>query len=136
MKITFFSNFLNHHQLPFCMEMYEYIGEDFKFVATEPVSKERINMGYHDMSTQYPFALNTYSSKKAYEEAVKLGNESDVVIIGSAPRAFIKNRIKKNKLTFYYMERVFKKGRYRVFNPRNFLPMLIKHTINRNKELY
>lgn len=136
MKITFFSNFLNHHQLPFCMEMYEYIGEDFKFVATEPVPKERINMGYHDMSTQYPFALNTYSSKKAYEEAVKLGNESDVVIIGSAPRAFIKNRIKKNKLTFYYMERVFKKGRYRVFNPRNFLPMLIKHTINRNKELY
>ena len=25
MKITFFSNFLNHHQLPFCKEMYECI---------------------------------------------------------------------------------------------------------------
>ena len=58
MKITFFSNFLNHHQLPFCKEMYKCIGEDFKFVATEPVPEERLNMGYHDMSTQYPFALN------------------------------------------------------------------------------
>ena len=136
MKITFFSNFLNHHQLPFCKEMYECIGEDFRFVATEPVPEERLNMGYHDMSTQYPFALNTYSSKKAYEEAVKLGNESDVVIIGSAPKLFIENRIKANKLTFYYMERVFKKGRHRILNPKTLSYLLLNHSRHRNKNLY
>ena len=82
MKITFFSNFLNHHQLPFCLEMYQNIGDDFRFVATEPIPEERLKMGYVDMSVQYPFAINNYSSKQAFEEAVKLGNESDVVIIG------------------------------------------------------
>ena len=136
MKITFFSNFLNHHQIPFCKEMYECIGEDFKFVATEPVPEERLNMGYHDMSTQYPFALNTYSSKKTYEEAVKLGNESDVVIIGSAPKLFIENRLKANKLTFYYMERIFKKGRHRILNPKTLSYLLLNHSRHRNKNLY
>ena len=136
MKITFFSNFLNHHQLPFCKEMYECIGEDFRFVATEPVPEERLNMGYHDMSTQYPFALNTYSSKKAYEEAVKLGNESDLVIIGSAPKLFIENRLKANKLTFYYMERIFKKGRHRILNPKTLSYLLLNHSRHRSKNLY
>lgn len=136
MKITFFSNFLNHHQLPFCKEMYECIGEDFRFVATEPVPEERLNMGYHDMSTQYPFALNTYSSKKAYEEAVKLGNESDVVIIGSAPKLLIENRLKANKLTFYYMERIFKKGRHRILNPKTLSYLLLNHSRHRNRNLY
>lgn len=136
MKITFFSNFLNHHQLPFCKEMYECIGEDFKFVATEPVPQERLNMGYHDMSTQYPFAINTYSSKQAYEEAVELGNESDVVIIGSAPKLFIENRLKSNKLTFYYMERIFKKGRHRILNPKTLSYLLLNHSRHRNRNLY
>ena len=35
MKITFYSNYLNHHQLPFCIELNRLYGEDFKFVATE-----------------------------------------------------------------------------------------------------
>ena len=136
MKITFFSNFLNHHQLPFCKEMYESIGEDFKFVATEPVPQERLNMGYRDMSTQYPFALNTYSSNKAYEEAIKLADESDVVIIGSAPSSFVKKRIESNKLTFYYKERIFKKGRHRILNPKTLSYLLLKHSRYKNKNLY
>lgn len=136
MKITFFSNFLNHHQLPFCKEMYAKIGDNFKFVATEPIPKERLNMGYHDMSNQYPFALNIYSSKKAYDYAIKIGNESDVVIIGSAPSVFVKKRIESNKLTFYYMERVFKKGRHRILNPKILGNLLLKHTQYRNKNLY
>lgn len=89
--------------------MYKKFGDNFKFIATEQVPTERLKMGYYDMSNQYPFALNTYSSKKAYEDAIILGNESDVVIIGSAPSFFVKKRIELNKLTFYYMERIFKK---------------------------
>jgi hypothetical protein len=95
MKATFYSNFLNHHQLPFCIEMYGLLGEDFIFIATEPVHEERIQMGYEDMSEKYLFSLNTYSNKENYEKALKLGEESDVVIIGSAPNIFIKERLKK-----------------------------------------
>jgi len=136
MKITFFSNFLNHHQLPFCKEMSKKNGVDFKFVATEPVPDERLKMGYHDMSTQYSFALNTYSSKNAHEYAIKLANESDVVIIGSAPNFYIKKRIESNKLTFYYMERIFKKGRHRILNPKTLGYLLFYHSRFKNKNLY
>ncbi|RNF39621.1 glycosyltransferase family 4 protein [Planococcus salinus] len=136
MKVTFFSNFLNHHQLSFCLEMYKLLGEDFKFVATEPIPAERINLGYSDMSNLYPFSLNTYTDNENKEEAVRLGNNSDVVIIGSAPTCFIKDRNKKNKLTFYYMERIFKKGKYRILNPKVFISLLKNHTLNTNKNLY
>lgn len=136
MKITFFSNFLNHHQLPFCLEMYDKLGDDFKFIASEPVPQERLNMGYDDMSYQYPFALNTFNNEKAYEEAIKLANESEVVIIGSAPSSFIKKRVEQNKLTFYYMERIFKKGRYRILNPKIFRYLLVNHLRYKNKNLY
>jgi len=136
MRITFFSNFLNHHQLSFCIEMYNLIGENFKFVATEPIHEERLKMGYEDMSNMYPFSLNTYSNSENYLEGIKLGNESDVVIIGAAPDIFIKNRLIDNKLTFRYSERIFKKGQWRVLNPRNFVSLFFKHTQYRNKSLY
>ena len=37
MQIAFFSNFMNHHQLYFCLEMRKRLGEGFTFVATEDV---------------------------------------------------------------------------------------------------
>lgn len=136
MKLTFYSNFLNHHQLEFCMEMHKILGDDFKFIATEPITEERLRMGYLDMSTQYTFALNTYGCKEAFKVALKLGDESDVVMIGSAPKLFIKNRIKDNKLTFYYSERLFKKGKWRILNPITFMSLFKNHTMNKNKNVY
>lgn len=136
MKITFFSNFLNHHQLPFCKEMYKILGDAYKFVATEPIPEERLQMGYHDMGSKFPFAINTYSGSDAYQEALRLGYESDVVIIGSAAKVFIKKRLKENKLTFHYSERIFKKGRLRLLNPRTLASLLLNHTRYRNKNLY
>lgn len=136
MKVVFYSNYLNHHQLPFCMEMYEILGDDFKFVATKPVPDERLSLGYNDLSTQYPFAINTYSNVRLYEEAFRLGEKSDVAIIGSAPRSFIKKRLESNKLTFYYMERIFKKGRHKILNPKILGNLLLNHVRYRRSFLY
>lgn len=136
MKITFYSNFLNHHQLPFCIEMYKRLGKDFTFVATEMIPEERLKLGYEDMNDKYSFVLTTYQNQKNYEKALKLGVESDVVIIGSAPDEFIKDRIKQNKLTFRYSERIFKRGRYRIINPRVFISLVKNHTRYRKRNLY
>lgn len=136
MKVTFFSNFLNHHQLPFCLKMYEILGDNFKFIATEPIHKERIKLGYVDMSTLYPFSLNTYSNSENKEMAIKLGQESDVVLMGSAPSWFIKNRLKENKVTFYYSERLFKKGRWRVLNPRTIRNLYVNHIKYKENKVY
>ncbi len=110
--------------------------DDFKFIATKPVSQERLNLGYADLSSMYPFSINTYSSKENYQKAVHLGYESDLVIIGSAPSSFIKKRIDENKLTFYYSERIFKEGKWKVLNPKVTSFLIKNHTINKNKKVY
>lgn len=136
MQVTFFSNFLNHHQLPLCTELFEHSNVDFKFVATEPVPEERLKLGYHNMNDQYTFVLNAYNSSEDFNKAIILGNNSDVVIFGSAPYLFVKKRIKENKLTFIYSERIFKKGKIKILNPVTLASLLLKHTLNRNKNLY
>ena len=113
MKITFFSNFLNHHQLPFCQEMIKILGKDFTFVATEQVPEERIKLGYKNMNENYDFVVCSYKDEK---KALQLGIESDIVIIGSAPDKYIKERLKQQKIVFRYSERIFKDGfRLKIF---------------------
>ncbi|MBQ4584456.1 MAG: glycosyltransferase [Bacilli bacterium] len=129
MKITFFSNFLNHHQLPFCMEMVGKLGSNFKFVVTEKIPEERIKLGYDDMNNAYDFVVRSYEDEK---EAFRLGLESDVVIIGSAPSKYIKKRLKYKKLTFRYSERIFKRG----FNIRTWLSLIKNYTFKERKNVY
>jgi len=136
MKITFYSNFLNHHQLPFCKAMVELIGERFTFVATEPISAERVAMGYVDMNKAYPFILRTYDSEAEYEKARNLARTSDVIILGSAPNEFVDIRMQNNRLTFRYSERLFKKGTYRRFIPPTRKKINASFTKYRNKNLY
>lgn len=135
MKITFFSNFLNHHQLPFCKEMVSACGNDFKFVATCPISSERLKLGYEDMNKKYDFVITTYDSNDNYKKALALGFESDVVIIGSAPKIFIKERLKSRKLTFRYSERIFKSN-LRIKHILQLLLLFKNHTLHQNKNLY
>lgn len=103
MTITFFSNFLNHHQLPLCKEFIELVGEDnFHFVSTERIHEERVQMGYEDMNIKYPFVVRAYESVDQREYAIKLAHESDVAIIGTAPLEYAEIRGEQNKLTFLY----------------------------------
>ncbi|MPM40999.1 Glycosyltransferase Gtf1 [bioreactor metagenome] len=136
MKLTFYSNFINHHQIPLCLEFYKALGDEFKFVVTEQVPEERLAMGYRDLSELYPFIVKAYLSESEYEYARLLGEESDVVIIGSAPEEFVRLRICRNKLTFRYSERVFKKGRWLVLYPVKLFKLLRNHTLYRSKNVY
>ena len=113
--ITFFSDYLNHHQIPFCEAMVKRIGDGFRFVATETVSERRLKMGYKKHEDE-PYLVASYKDNSSYMEAMRLGYESDVVIIGSAPDDFIEKRLADNKLTFRYSERYFKKFSWR-FHP-------------------
>lgn len=117
LTVTFFSNFLLHHQTPFCEVMIQRIGDGFHFVATEPVPQDRLDMGYMNLE-DVPYAVNAHKDDASYQEALRLGYESDVVIIGSAPDVFIEKRLGENKFTFRYYERFFKEGRWRILDPR------------------
>lgn len=135
MKITFYSNYLNHLQTSFCDEMYKYLGNNFTFVSTEKLPFDRLSSGYQDCS-HYPYNLNSFENDSNFEKALKLGIDSDIVIIGSAPEVFVKERLRENKHTFRYYERILKQGEWRLFDPRVFISLIKKHTQYRNKNLY
>ncbi|MBQ8546299.1 MAG: glycosyltransferase family 4 protein [Clostridia bacterium] len=108
-KVVFVSNYLNHHQLPFCKEMLKKTNDSFVFVATTPVPSVRKQLGYHDMNDMYDFVLKAYESKENASNAVAIINEADIVVYGWGLEAFVKQRIKKKKITFKYTERLYKK---------------------------
>jgi len=138
MKIVFFTNFMTHHQLPFCIEMYKKFGDDFKFVSTEKINEERISLGYKDMDNDYPFILKSYESKEKYNEALKLALESDVAIFGStALDVYAKERLKEDKLSFRYYARIFYTGIFSIFDFKNLRKVYDRHfKYKKNKNLY
>lgn len=137
MTITFFSNFLNHHQLPLCKEFIKQVGEDnFHFVSCECIAEERIKMGYEDMNAKYPFVVRSYESQEQMNYAIRLAHESDIVIIGSAPGLFAEIRDKENKLTFLFRERIFKNGVWHRFIPITAYTLYKGYTRYRNSNFY
>ena len=136
MIVTFFSNFLNHHQLSFCLEMGRLLGDKFKFVATARTPQERLDMGYHDMNDKFPFVLRTYDDSDGKQMAASLAMSSDVVVVGAAPEDYVRDRMKKNKLTFRYSERPFKEGFIRAYSYNNIKYMIRNHTTYNRKKLY
>ena len=115
MKIAFFSNFLNHHQLPFCEALMGIPDVEFKFVARCKTEDDRISMGYEDMNNVYPFVVKAYENE---EEAIKIAEEYDVALMGDTLLKYLDARMHKNKLTFRVTERPLKKGTWRRFIPR------------------
>lgn len=110
MKFVFISNYLSHHQLPFCQQMYQRLGDGFHFIATAEILPERLALGYPDLNNAYPFVVRTYEGQEQTDRAMALALDADVAVIGSAPKSFVKGRLKEKKLTFAYSERLYKKG--------------------------
>ena len=78
MRIVFVSNYINHHQIPFCQAMCGMKDVDFTFIQTEPMEEERVRMGWQS-ATELPFLRLFYEEPKACR---KLIWESEAVIFG------------------------------------------------------
>ena len=120
MKITFVSNFMNHHQLPFSLEILSQTDIEYTFVTLEAIPQERLDMGYEDMNHKYPFVLCAYDSEEKMHQAEKLIDDADVAIYGSCPDSLIVRRTSKGKLCFKFSERYFKEGTGVVADPAQF----------------
>ncbi len=137
MTISFFSNFLNDHQLPFCEEIINHIGiENFHFVASRQIDQDRIEMGFENMNDTKPFVIKAYQDQKSFVMARRLMLESDVVIIGSSKNMPVKERSLSGKLTFRYNERILKRGDIHLFNPRLFKYIYDNFTRYKDKNVY
>lgn len=108
MKIVFVSNYFNHHQKPFCEEMYQRLGNDFAFISTSIMREERKKLGYAH-GDQPVYVILAYEGPHEQQKALALINNADVVIAGSAPNDMLLERIRAGKLLLRYSERPYKK---------------------------
>lgn len=140
MKVTFYSNFLTHHQVPFCLEMQKILGDDFKFVSNSKIFQWRLDLGFKDLDKEYDFVIRSYENKEEWEKAKKLADESDIVIIGSTSDDLIESRLKQDKIVFRYRSRIwlFTDGFFKtVFNKEKIKLLYQRHLkYKKNKNLY
>lgn len=135
MKIVFFSNYLSHHQAPFCREIQKIAGVEFTFVAFEPVKEERLALGYEDMN-MYPYVLRAYESDSQYQKMLDLCHEADILICGNTTDDLLIERVKTGKPLFIFSERMFKGGLIHAFSPRVIKRMLKTHTSFKSQPVY
>lgn len=134
MKVTFVSNYINHHQIPFSDEMYRALGEDYRFIQTEPMEEERVRMGWGVDAGSIPYLMLYYKEKA---ECDRLLLESDIVIFGGTDREeIIKPRLKTDKITVRNSERLYREGQWKAVSPRGLRRKFIDHTRYRGRQVY
>ena len=136
MVVVFLTNFLTHHQTALCNELYARLGKDFSLVVTQPMSAEQKHLGYQELNELYPYVIRTYEAEKVEQRVMTLCLEADVVILGSAPLKYIRQRRKANKLTFLYLERLFKRGVIHSLTPYAIRGLYKMYTSQRRKNQY
>lgn len=116
MIITFFFNYLNHHQVLVADEMYKLIGDNFRFVATFPRNPNELKGGI-DYSDR-PYCILAGESAAENERAHEYNKISDVCVYGAAHLDWMRERAETGKVSFEVSERWLKKGWKNIFSPR------------------
>lgn len=134
MKLTFVSNYINHHQIPVSNELYRLLGADYTFMQTEPVEEERLQMGWQDESGRLPYLKLFYEEP---ETCKKLILDSDVVVFGGTDEeSYIQPRLAAGKLVLRYSERIYKSGQWKAISPRGLKRKYEDHTRYRKAPVY
>lgn len=136
MKITFVSNYLNHHQIPFSEAVIKELNSenDYIFIQTEDMDQERINMGWGVDISKYSYAVS-YAKNEDY--CKRLLMESDIVIFGGVnDEDIIKPRLDAGKIVIRYSERIYKEGQWKFISPRGLIKKYNDHVKYRNSKAY
>ena len=137
MVITFVSNYINHHQIPFCDAMSSLFEDvDFHFVQAMPMEEKRINMGWAVDPKDYPYVSLFYEDEKYCEELIL---NSDVVIFGwteGITSELEKKRLSSGRLSFRVSERIYRGSRIKWLSPRGLMKKYNEHIRYRKKPVY
>ncbi|NLL76602.1 MAG: glycosyltransferase family 4 protein [Clostridiales bacterium] len=126
MTVTFVSNYINHHQIPFSDACYEKLGEGYHFIQTEPMETERVAMGWSVDIDKLPYVRCWYKQEKECRELIM---ESDIVIFGWTGREdIISERLEAGKPTIRVSERLYREGQWKAISPRGLLRKYKEHT--------
>lgn len=133
LKVTFVSNYINHHQIPFCNAMNHLLQGEFTFIQTEPMEQERVQMGWHE--AERPEYVRCYYEEEAF--CRKLILESDMVLYGGTDEeSYIVDRLKAGKPVIRISERLYKTGQWKAISPRGLKKKYQDHTRYRKSPVY
>lgn len=134
MKVTFVSNYINHHQIPFSDALYERLGPDYCFVQTMPMEEERVAMGWGVDIRKLPYVRCLYEDEYLCRRAIA---ESDVALLGWSEREDIaQERLRSGKITFRVSERLYREGQWKAISPRGLAAKYKEHIRYRNENVY
>lgn len=133
MKFVMVSNYLNHHQIPFCNAMYRLLDGEFAFIQTEKVSEERIRMGWKEKNEQ-PYLKCYYEEPELCRRWIE---EAEVVMLGGTDEeSYIQGRLKAGNPVIRYSERLYKTGQWKAVSPRGLKKKYQDHTRYRKAPVY
>ena len=131
-KFIIVSNYLNHHQIPFCNALDAFLKGSFAFVQTEPVEEERIRMGWKEASVSY--LVHYYEEPERGRHMI---DEADIVLFGGTDdESYIQNRLMQGKPVIRYSERLYKEAQWKAISPRGLLRKYKDHTRYRKAPVY
>ncbi len=122
MKLVFFCNYLNHHQVLVADALYDLLGENYAFVATKPASIALLKGGA-DYSVSRKYCIRAYEGGASFENAIRLAREAEVCVFGADAMIFAGERAKQarqkpSQLSFEIAERWLKRGLLNLLSPR------------------
>ena len=112
---------------------------NFKYAILKPAEEFRVNMGFNAEDEDQPWAIKVYENEENIIEFEKWFDEADVVLFSN--RTFFakaSQRVKKNKLTFYFSERWWKPkiGRWRLLFPKHIKFVLEIRKLSKNPNFH
>lgn len=133
MTFTFVSNYINHHQLPFCEALYKRLGKGFVFIQTMPMEAERVEMGWSVDVNEIPYVMCLYEEEY---ECLKRIMESDVVLFGWTGREdIVTPRLRSGKTTLRVSERLYREGQWKAVSPRGLVAKYREHIRYRKENI-
>ena len=117
MKLVFYTNYLNIHQILVADELYKLLGDDFRFVATLPRNEKELKGGLDYSKRSY--CILAAESKDAHTEALRLAREAEACVFGACSQEYAVERATQNPqgLSFEMGERWLKHGWLTVGSP-------------------
>ena len=132
-KIAFVSNYINHHQIPFCNAMHRLLQGGFTFVQTETMEEQRVQMGWH-AAEQPEYVRCFYEEPEGCRQLIL---DCDVVLFGGTDdESYIQERLEAGKTVIRISERLYKTGQWKAVSPRGLCKKYHDHTRYRKSPVY
>lgn len=132
-SVVFVSNYINHHQIPFCNALTKILQGSFTFLQTEPMEEERVRMGWHE--EERPSYVKCFYEEEAL--CRRLIEDCDILLFGGTDdESYIQDRLKAGRPIIRISERLYKTGQWKAVSPRGLRKKYHDHTRYRKAQVY